>query len=170
MCGERQRATFYVWRAKRATFPCGERSEPPSLHIRSRPRPRVGGWRAWAGTSAALPALGGHAVRLAAQGWQGCTTSLGSFGGRAVRPHGIGAEQHSSSSWLTQSSCCCRLPLLGCPIGQPSKGKTATALTLFPALLAPSSRCCRLPSRACPSGHAQEGKTTTALTLKANNE
>ena len=161
-----KRATFYVWRAKRATFPCGERSEPPPLYTRSRPRPRVGGWRAWAGTPAALAALGGHAVRLTAQGWHGCTSSLGCFGGRAVRPHGIGAEQplllfsanscfvllplafaglpdrasqqgqngnstHPLSALLTSASCCCRLPLLGCPIGQPSKGKTATAHTLI---------------------------------------
>ena len=179
-CGERQRATFHVWRAKRATFhlwrakratfPCGERSEPPTLHTCSRPRPRVGGWRAWAGTPAALPALCGHAVRLAAQGWQGCTPSLGCFGGRAVRPHGIGAEQ--PLLLYSANSCFVLLPLAfaGQPVRATQQGQNGNSTHPLSALLTSTSCCCRLPLLGSPSGLPSKGKTATALTLIASNE
>ena len=149
---------------------CGERSEPPSVHTRSRPRPRVGGWRAWAGTPAALAALGGHAVRLAAQGWQGCTSSLGCFGGRAVRPHGIAAEQ--PLLLFSANSCFVLLSLAfaGLPDRATQQGQNGNST--HPLLCSAGSFIALLPLAflGCPSGHAQEGKTATALTLIASNE
>ena len=160
MCGECQRATFS----------CGERSEPPLLSTRSRPRPRVGGWRAWAGTSAALADLGGHAVRLTAQVWHGCTSSLGCFGGRAVRPYGIVAEQplllFSANSYFVL------LPLAFAGLPDRASLQGQNGYSTHPLLCSAVSFFALLPLAflGCPLGHAQEGKTATAPTFKANNE